>query len=107
MQYIQVADNKQFAAKKLNKVNLFTSPRMFCDIYCFEPDQEQKLHSHDGEDKIYYVLEGTGRFTVGNETRDLGPGTAILVPPPEPHGVVNPGPERLILLVFMAPNPTP
>lgn len=96
----------RFASEKMQKTNLFESPRMFCDVYGFEPGQAQKPHVHAGADKIYVVLEGRGRFQVGGEERTLGPGHAVHVPPGADHGVVNDGPERLALLVFMAPRPS-
>ncbi len=98
-------DLKKFSLENFQKVNLFESERMFCDLYCFEIDQEQKPHKHDGSDKIYYVIEGEGIFQVGSEERRLGPGYAIWAPSGEDHGVRNPGPERLVTLVFMAPPP--
>jgi hypothetical protein len=53
-------DESRFSGEKFQKVNLFDSERMFCDIYCFEPGQEQALHSHADNDKIYHVIEGQG-----------------------------------------------
>ena len=53
-------DEARFSGEKFQKVNLFDSERMFCDIYCFEPGQEQALHSHADNDKIYHVIEGRG-----------------------------------------------
>ena len=52
------ASCKAFNTEKMNKVNLFETDRMFCDLYCFEPGQQQKVHAHAGADKVYYVLEG-------------------------------------------------
>lgn len=95
----------KYAQEKMSKNNIFSTERMFCDVYCFEAGQSQKAHSHEGSDKVYYVLEGTGTISIGSESRSVGPGTAVLAPSGEPHGVVNPGPERLRLLVFMAPLP--
>ena len=95
----------RFRAEKLTKSNLFETPRMFCDVYGLEPGQEQAPHTHAGADKIYYVLEGEGEFTLGAECRLFGPGYAIMAPAGEAHGVRNDGPGRLTLLVFMAPNP--
>jgi oxalate decarboxylase/phosphoglucose isomerase-like protein (cupin superfamily) len=43
------------------------APRLFCDIYSFEPGQEQKVHIHGEQDKVYLVLEGQGTFQVGSE----------------------------------------
>ena len=61
---------KSFNEQKMQKVNLFETDRMFCDIYCFEPGQEQKTHTHAGADKIYYVLEGKGTFHIGGAAGD-------------------------------------
>ncbi len=105
MQAVFLKAQQQFADEKFQKVNIFDSPRMFCDIYCFEPGQEQTLHSHEHNDKIYYVLEGIGTLTVGEESRQVEAGWAVLCPPGEDHGVVNTGADRLVLLVFMAPHP--
>ena len=100
-----VPDRKRFSIDKFQKVNLFDTDRMFCDIYCFEPGQEQKAHSHAENDKIYYVLEGSGDFTVGDETIAGISGTVVLCPPGVDHGVFNSGAGRLVVLVFMAPHP--
>jgi quercetin dioxygenase-like cupin family protein len=100
-----VAAAAAFSPEKMKKVNLFDTPRMFCDVYCFEPGQEQAAHAHSGADKVYFVISGTGRFRVGGEEREATAGTAILAPSGEPHGVHNPGPDRLEVLVFMAPKP--
>lgn len=96
---------KRFSPEKMQKVNLFETDRMFADIYCLEPGQEQKAHAHAGADKIYFVVEGTGRFRVGGEEHDLGPDQIVLAPAAVEHGVTNASEGRLVLLVFMAPNP--
>lgn len=101
----RVADEMAFSSEKMKKVNLFTTDRMFCDVYCFEPGQEQTPHTHTGSDKIYYVLEGRATVRVGDETRQLGQGEIALAPSGEEHGVSNHGPGQLILLVYMAPKP--
>jgi mannose-6-phosphate isomerase-like protein (cupin superfamily) len=94
-----------FATDKMKKVNLFDTDRMFCDVYCFEPGQTQTAHAHKGSDKVYYVIQGRAAISIGTATREVGPGTAVLAPAGEEHGVRNPGPERLTVLVFMAPKP--
>jgi len=94
-----------FAADKMKKVNLFDTERMFCDVYCFEPGQEQTAHAHKGSDKVYYVLQGIGQVRVGQEVRELGPGGIALAPAGAEHSVRNASPNRLTVLVFMAPKP--
>ena len=105
MNVVRLADHQQFSAEKMKKNNLFETPRFFCDIYCFEPGQEQKGHVHGEQDKIYLVLEGEGTFQVGSESNILGPGSGTLAPAGEEHGVKNHTNQRLKLLVFVAPNP--
>ena len=103
--FVTVHSEAAFSAEKMKKNNLFTTERLFCDVYCFEAGQEQAAHTHGGSDKIYYVVEGTARIRIGTEERDVGPGITALAPSGVPHGVANPGPGRLMLLVMMAPIP--
>lgn len=105
MKVIILADCQQFASDKMKKNNLFQTERLFCDIYCFEPGQEQKGHVHGHQDKIYIVLEGQGMFQVGTEQRVLVVGEGTMAPAGQEHGVKNHTSERLKVLVFVAPNP--
>ena len=105
MNVINILYYKQFSSEKMKKNNMFQTPRFFCDIYCFEPEQEQKGHSHGEQDKVYLVLEGQGTFQVGSEQQVLGPGQGTMAPAGEEHGVKNHTDQRLTVLVFVAPNP--
>ena len=106
MKVINLADYSQFNKDKMKKNNIFQTPRFFCDVYCFEPGQEQKGHVHGEQDKVYFVLEGQGTFTVGKEERILGPGHGTMAPAGDEHGVLNHTSVRLKVLVFVAPNPS-
>jgi len=106
MKVVSLADFQEFSGEKLKKHNLFQTARFFCDVYCFEPGQEQKGHVHADQDKVYMVLDGQGTFRVGDQEQVLGPGQGTLAPAGEEHGVVNHSSVRLRVLVFMAPNPS-
>ena len=95
-----------FSEEKMKKNSLFDSPHLFYDAYCLLPGQSQKVHAHEGSDKVYYVLRGTGRFSVGGEEEDLGEGHAVIARAGAPHGVRNETREGLVLLVTMAPRPS-
>jgi mannose-6-phosphate isomerase-like protein (cupin superfamily) len=101
-----VADSVAFSEEKMKKNALFDSPHLFYDTYCLLPGQAQKVHAHEGSDKVYYVLRGTGRFTVGEEESDLGEGNAVIARAGDSHGVRNERQEDLVLLVTMAPRPS-
>jgi len=104
MKVINLSEYQQFSADKMKKSNIFETSRFFCDVYCFEPDQEQKGHVHGEQDKVYLVLEGQGTFQVGVEKQVLGPGQGTMAPAGEEHGVKNHTGQRLKVLVFVAPN---
>jgi mannose-6-phosphate isomerase-like protein (cupin superfamily) len=102
----RVSAEISFSEEKMKKNGLFDSPPLFYDAYCLLPGQSQKVHAHEGSDKVYYVLSGTGRFTVGAEEEDLGEGQAVIARAGAPHGVRNETQEDLVLLVTMAPRPS-
>lgn len=101
-----IAASVIFSEEKMKKNAIFDSPHLFYDTYCLLPDQAQKVHAHEGSDKVYYVLEGAGHFTIGDEERDLPAGDAVIARAGEPHGVRNDSGGNLVLLVTMAPRPT-
>ena len=106
MKVVSLVDFQEFSSEKMKKHNVFETPRFFCDVYCFEPDQVQKGHVHANEDKVYLVLEGQGTFRVGDQEHVLGPGQGTLAPAGEEHAVTNQSGAKLRVLVFMAPNPS-
>jgi len=105
MNFKSIVDAKKFDPHKLVKANLFESERMFCDVYCLSPGQEQKEHVHDGSDKLYVVVEGCGIFKIGEDVREVGEKNVVLAPSGVAHSVKNDSSAPLALLVFMAPHP--
>jgi quercetin dioxygenase-like cupin family protein len=95
----------RFQPDKMAKVDLVSSKRLVCGLNCFEPGQAQKVHAHPGADKLYWVLEGTGEFSVGEETRMLRQGDLLYVRENLPHGVANTGSQRLVVAIVITPNP--
>ena len=104
MPFKNLKDAFLFSPEKMKKNNLFETSRILCDVYCFEPEQEQKVHSHDDQDKVYLVLEGSGSFKVGNEEKQLSKDMVVLAEGGVDHGVKNTGNGRLTLFVFVAPS---
>ena len=102
---LEVLAKRFFSAEKMQKVSLFETENLFCDVYCLQPGQAQKPHHHSGADKIYCVLEGTATVQIGEEEKLLGPGRIVLARSEVVHGVRNASPENVTLLVVMAPNP--
>ena len=104
--FTHVPSRVAFSTEKMRKVNLVDTANLFCDVYCLEPGQEQAAHRHAVGDKLYYVLSGTGHIRVGGTERACAPGDLVCAPAGEEHAVRNAGPERVSLLVVMAPKPS-
>ena len=105
MKVLNVLESIDFSSEKMKKVSLIDTDNFFCDIYCLEPEQFQKVHSHEGSDKVYMVLQGKGKVTVGSVEKELSENDITLAPSGEDHGVMNDSGEKLVLLVFMSPKP--
>ena len=103
--FTHYADPVGMRDDKHYKATLFQGAHLMVGVNCLEPGQEQPVHDHAGADKVYVVMEGRGQFTIGDETREAGPGEVVWAPAGLPHGVRNQGADRLVLLVGIAPPP--
>jgi quercetin dioxygenase-like cupin family protein len=80
-----------------------------CQMGCFEMrvppgSNVPPPHSHTANEEIVYVLEGTLRYSVGSETRDLQPGDSMATPRGVVHGFSNPGDVVVRALVINSPD---
>ncbi len=60
-------------------------------------------HHHRETEEIYYILRGSGRMTVGAETRAVEAGDAIFIPREAAHSLENTGIEPMTLLLVCGP----
>lgn len=105
MEIKKLLELRRFSEEKMVKASLFATSRLYYDLYCLEPGQSQKVHSHEGSDKVYLLLEGKVIATIGDEERELSPNEAVLAAAGQPHGVKNTSLERAVLLVVTTPPP--
>jgi mannose-6-phosphate isomerase-like protein (cupin superfamily) len=94
-----------FNPEKMGKATIFESPRILVGLNSFEVGQQHKLHAHEGMDKVYQVLSGTGVFLLEGREIPMEPGVMLVAPEGVPHGVRNTGDARLVLLAILAPGP--
>ena len=59
---------------------------MVCE-FLLEKDTLLALHHHPHK-QITYVISGHLRYTVGDETREVGDGDSVLIAPDVPHQVM-------------------
>ena len=102
---VHFQDHTDSRLEKFYKTTLFQGSNLMIGLNCLESGQVQKVHEHADQDKFYYVIEGTGHFTVGETVTAVGPGHIVWAEAGRPHGVENKGSERLTILVGIAPPP--
>ena len=101
-----IADRAAFSDRKMAKSDLLRGQRIFAGLNCFRPGQKHALHTHRGQDKLYFVVEGEGEVTVGDETDRVAPGDLVLAPEGVPHALENLGPGNLVVMAIIAPPPS-
>lgn len=63
-----------------------------------------KLHTHEMEDHIVYVVRGKAQARLGDEQREVGPGDLIAIPKRVPHSFDQVGNEPFVMLVNATPG---
>jgi mannose-6-phosphate isomerase-like protein (cupin superfamily) len=82
---------------------LFTCPQF--EQRLLRPEADGTARVDDSRDEVLYVLAGTGRVTVGGETHDLEPGTAVFVARGTAWSVDEA--DELLLLSVLVEDPLP
>lgn len=70
------------------------------------PKSASTLHRHVRQEEFYFVLEGTGRIRVGDETLTIPKHGSLLVGPEQIRQVFNDTDEEVLWLILGAPEET-
>lgn len=69
----------------------------------YAPNAYVAEHAHKVQEQIYYVLEGEGVLTVGEERHLMRPHDYVYLPPGVPHSFTNTGTAGLVFFVVTTP----
>jgi mannose-6-phosphate isomerase-like protein (cupin superfamily) len=67
------------------------------------PGEATERHYHVRTEEIYFLLEGAAQMEVDGDTRAIGPGEAVLIPPGARHQITATGDGPLRFLCCCAP----
>ena len=67
------------------------------------PGSQQPVHAHENSEQAYVIVRGSGRMILGDEERDVDPGTLVFIPPGTPHAIRNDGDEPLVYVSATSP----
>ena len=105
IQTVKVNEIKEFNLDKfLKKVPLDTDKIVF-NTFFFKPRQILSFHKHPATDELFYIVEGVGQFTVGNESAIVGPTSTVYGPANVFHGLVNSADKDMVVISVQAPKP--
>src|SRR5262245_18925195 len=102
---IRPSDHAEWRSDRMGKTTLFQSKRLLIGLNSFEPGQFHALHSHEGMDKVYQVVEGEGVVLLEGRELRIAQGELVVAPDGVPHGIRNTGTSRLLVLAILAPSP--
>jgi quercetin dioxygenase-like cupin family protein len=63
-----------------------------------------RLHTHELEDHVVYVVRGRATARLADETREVRPGDLISIPKRVPHSFEQKGAEPFVILVNATPG---
>ena len=100
-----IAAQAAFNREKMAKLTLAKGDYLYAGLNCFLPGQEHKAHTHEGQDKMYVILEGSGEAMVGETTSSVSAGDLVFAPSGVLHSLRNTSAGNLVVLVVFAPPP--
>ena len=78
---------------------IFHTDSMQCGLYHLKKGSTDMQTPHD-EDEMYYVLEGRASLRLGDETREVTPGTLMFVSATQEHSFFEIEEDMTLLVLF-------
>jgi mannose-6-phosphate isomerase-like protein (cupin superfamily) len=102
---VNIGDIKEFDSKAILRKGPLETDKIVFNTYFLEPRQLLRLHMHPASDELFYIVEGQGQFTVGDDQVMVSSGSAIYGPTGVPHGLVNSSKSPIVMISVQAPKP--
>ncbi|HUY73534.1 MAG TPA: cupin domain-containing protein [Candidatus Dormibacteraeota bacterium] len=113
MEYVRKVDFARLAAGDSRAVQVLLdhdSGATSCSVNCIKTPpgdgSPAGMHTHV-VDQLFYILSGTMRLEIADQSYSAGPGTLVVFPAGIPHRNWNDGDEATIHLAFNSPLPSP
>ncbi len=84
----------------LVRKNEVQSNLIFMNEAYLDPGKKLEAHKHLDMEEIFYILEGSGILTVGDENENINNGDVIVVPLNHPHCIENTGRNTIKFLTI-------
>jgi oxalate decarboxylase/phosphoglucose isomerase-like protein (cupin superfamily) len=89
-----IKDNEVYLLKDNHDLNnlILSSTRLY-------RGQQTRGHRHEGQEEVYFFVQGRGHMIVGDETDEpfaVGPGDVVMIPDGAFHRVINDGDGHML-----------
>ena len=65
-----------------------------------QPGQQGRIHRHEKQEEVFFVLEGTLTLSIEGKETDMGPGELVRVAPDLRRRLLNRGPDRCLFIAI-------
>ena len=103
VQSFNLTDMIEFADKRRVRKPILSENLLEAELVCYEPGQGTRTHFHTDQEEIYYIIEGSGSITIGDETTDVTAGDFVYSPADTPHSIAT-GEERMVMFFVKGPG---
>jgi quercetin dioxygenase-like cupin family protein len=91
---------KDYKKQIILKSNDFIQDGHLLQIVIIPPNTKQRVHSHDIQTEVFYILEGECTITINGTNYLAKPGDAFICSPGDNHNLWNKTDKDFKLLVF-------
>lgn len=95
---LRLKDQIEYQPGQVSSKTLVQNDKVSMTIFSFDKGEEISTHTSNG-DAMVTVLEGKGRFTVGDDVFVLGQGETLIMPQNVPHAVYGEEPFKMLLTI--------
>lgn len=95
---LRLKDQVEYQPGQVSSKTLVQNDKVSMTIFSFDKGEEISTHTSNG-DAMVTVLEGKGRFTVGDDVFVLGQGETLIMPQNVPHAVYGEEPFKMLLTI--------
>jgi quercetin dioxygenase-like cupin family protein len=91
---------KDYRKKIIFSPDDFDEPGHLLQVVTIPPGTRQRMHSHEGQTEVFYILEGEATIKINNVDYLAKPGDAFICSPGDVHNLWNKTDKDFRLVVF-------
>ena len=103
MHKVSLTEMIEFADRRRVRKPILSEDLLEAELVCYEPGQGTRQHFHRDQEEIYYIIEGCGSITIGDETTEVKAGDLVFSPADTPHAI-DVGDERMVMFFVKGPG---